>query len=273
MDSDATCTNCETDLGGRYCPTCGQDARPIPTRLLPLLKLFAQHATGVEGRVVQSVTSLLLRPGRLTRAYVDGQRARYVTPVQIYLLCTAGFFLLHAYAPFVRLDPETGAVESRLSALSVGVALPASMLSRLSASGVSLASFAPRFDAAVSAYLPVLLVALVAGTALLMAVLFWREAVVTHVVFALHWSAFYFVLEATRQILPIVGVRGGLASMVGSLMAIGYLAIAMRTVYRRSWASSTIRAVTSIVIFATFLATWLWSTTVIAAGLASWGAT
>jgi hypothetical protein len=269
----ARCANCGTALDDRYCPSCGQDVRPIPTRLLPLLKLFVLHAIGAEGQVLPSIAQLLVHPGRLTRAYLDGQRARYVSPVYIYLLCTAGFFLLHAYAPFVRLDPQTGAVASRLSALSVESELPASTLLRLTESGMTLESFAPRFDAAVSAYLPILLVALVAGTAVLMAILFWRESVVTHVVFALHWSAFYFVLEATRQAFPILGLSGGVASAVGSLVALLYLAVAMRTVYRRSWAVSAVRAAVSIVIFASFLAGWLWSTTVIAAGLAAWQAT
>lgn len=272
MNGDAKCRNCGTLLHLRYCPACGQDGQDPPTGLLPLLGLFAKHVMGIEGIAVKSLRDLLFRPGRLTRAYVEGHRAPYVDPVHLYLWCTAGFFLLHAYLPFVRLDPETGAVQSTLSALSLGTRLSPDTLSRISAQGMSLASFAPRFDAAVSAYLPVLLMVLVAASALLMAALFWRELTITHAVFALHWSAFYFVLETTRRILLSLGTWGAVASALGSLMALGYLAVAMRTVYRRSWLGSVLRAVLSVVIFAGLLGAWLWSTTSVAAVLASWGA-
>ena len=157
----ARCRNCNTPLELRYCPACGQDRQDPPAGLLPLLQLIWTHLTGIEGIVVKTLRELILRPGRLTRAYVEGQRVRFASPVRLYLWCTAGFFLLHAYSPFVHLDPDNGMVKSTLSALSLETKLADTTLAKLSSQGTSLASFAPRFDAAVSAYLPVLLIALV----------------------------------------------------------------------------------------------------------------
>ena len=94
----------------------------------------------------------------------------------------------------------------------------------------------------------------------------------THAVFALHWSAFYFVLATVRRVLLSLGTWGAVASALGMLVALSYLAIAMRTAYRRSWLGSVLRAVVSFIIFAGLLAVWLWSTTVVVARLASWGA-
>ena len=268
MDGGEKCKNCGTLLELRYCPLCGQDRTDPPIRLLPLLKLFAAHLTGIEGVAINSLRDLLLRPGRLTAAYVQGQRARYVGPVQLYLWCTAGFFLVHAYSPLVSLDPATGDVQSRLSVLSLETRLSPTTLSRISARGMSLESFAPHFDAAISAYLPILLPALVAATGILMAALFRREKSVTHAVFALHWSAFYFVLGTIRSL----ATPGSPVAALGSLVALGYLAVAMRTVYQRSWPGSVARAAVSFVTFGALLAAWLWSTTRVAAGLAAWGA-
>ncbi len=118
--SVANCRNCESPLAGRYCAECGQDSREPPTRLVRLLGLFASHASGVEGKVLRTIVALLAQPGLLTRAYLDGRRTRYTNPVQLYLWCTAAFILLNAYSPFVRLNPESGAVASTLSASSVG---------------------------------------------------------------------------------------------------------------------------------------------------------
>ena len=251
-------------MTGRYCSECGQDSHGLPTRVAPLAGLFLAHATGLEGRGVRSLINLMVRPGRLTRSYLDGRRVRYTDPVQLYLWCTAGFFLLHAFSPVVRLNAVTGDVESTLSAVSVRSRVSSATLQLLTANGVSPAVLSQRFDAAVSASLPVLLVALVGASALLMALQFWKEAPLTHLIFALHWSAFYFTLEAARQLLQKLGPWGVNASVLGSLMAIVYLVVAMRLVYRRSWLGSGLRALVSISVFAALLAAWLRLTTLLA---------
>jgi len=225
-------------------------------------------ATGFEARAPRSVLTLLFRPGRLTRDFLDGRRARHVSPVQLYLWCTAAFFLLHAYAPFVRLDRRSGAVVSTLSALSIGTRLSDATLGRLAAQGVSLAEFAPRFDAAVSAYLPLLLVGLVVGTIGILAVLFRRATALAHAVFALHWTAFYFLLETLRQLAPLPRDWGISASVVTAAMALVYLAAAVRVAYGRSWGRSLAGALVTFVFFVALLGAWLSSTSLLGERLA-----
>jgi len=126
-----------------------------------------------------------------------------------------------------------------------------------------------RFDTIVTTTLPVLLVVLVATSALLLAALFWREPALTQIIFALHWSSFYFVLETVRQILlHQLGSWGGPLSALGSFVVLTYLAIAMRVVYRRSWIGSVFRAICAVIIFAALLGGWLWTTAVLAEWLA-----
>jgi hypothetical protein len=150
------------------------------------------------------------------------------------LWCTAAFFLLQTFYPLVRLDPETGQVVSSLSAVTVGTALSSETLSRLASQGTSLMVFAERFDATVTAHFPILLLALVAVSAVLMRLQFWREPILKHAVFALHWSAFYFALEGLRQLLPILGRWGVPVSALSTFVALAYLGAAMRVVYGRS---------------------------------------
>ena len=233
-----------------------------------LLGVLAAGAFGLESRAIRGFLKLLIRPGHLTRAYVDGQRVRYSSPVQIYLWCTTAFFLTQSFFPLVRLDPETGGVVSHLSAVSVGTGLSSETLSRLAEQGIPLPVFAERFDAAVTAYFPVLLLALVGVTATLLALQFWREPALKHIVFALHWCAFYFVLEMVRRLLPGVGRWGIPVSALASLVALLYLGVAMRVVYGRGRAGSAARAIMTIVTFAALLGAWLLSTTAIAERLA-----
>ena len=266
--ANTDCRNCGVVLQDRYCHHCGQDSREPPQRAGPLVAFLTSHATGLESKALRSFRDLLFRPGRLTRDYIEGRRIRHSGPIQIYLWCTAAFFLLHAYSPFVRLNPETGAVVSTLSAVSVGDDLSPQLVQNLSEQGISLAQFAPRFDAAVSAYLPLLLVALVAVSAGLMALQFWKESLLRHAVFALHWSAFYFALETARQLLPTPAGWGIRASMLTSAIALVYLWVAMRVVYQRGWIGSTARALFTMIVFMGMLGAWLYSTSVLAARLA-----
>lgn len=266
--SGSVCRNCGAELGGRYCHACGQDSRDPPNSVPQIVASLFGTAFGLESRGPRSFISLLFRPGRLTRAYVDGQRVRYSHPVQLYLWCTTAFFVTQSFFPMVHLDPDTGGIVSRLSAVTIGTGVSPETLARLAEQGTPLSVFAERFDAAVTAYFPVLLVALVGLVAGLMALQFWRESALTHIVFALHWCAFYFVLEMVRQLLPTLGQWGEPISVGATLLALAYLAVAMRTVYGRGRVATVCRAVVTIVVFASLLAGWLWSTTVIAERLA-----
>ncbi|MBT8487465.1 MAG: DUF3667 domain-containing protein [Gemmatimonadetes bacterium] len=229
---------------------------------------FGASLLGLESRALRSFFGLMFRPGQLTRAFVDGQRVRYSSPVQLYLWCTAAFFLVQTFFPLVRLNAETGRVVSSLSAVSVGTGLSAETLERLTDQGTTLPVFAERFDAAVTAYFPVLLVALVAVTAVLMALQFWKEPALKHGVFALHWTAFYFTLEMVRQLLPRLGRWGTTASVLTTVVALTYLYVATRVVYRRSRIGTASRALVTIVAFAGLLGLWLWSATLIAERIA-----
>ncbi|MFH1842181.1 MAG: hypothetical protein ABIF77_03160, partial [bacterium] len=75
---------------------------------------------------------------------------------------------------------------------------------------------------------PLLLVGLVAASAGLMGLLFRRERFLTHTIFALHWCAFYFVVEGLRQILPIAESWETRVSIFTMSLATIYLSFAMR---------------------------------------------
>ncbi len=263
-----SCRNCGTGLDDRFCPSCGQDSTDPPQNAASLVGVFVANLVGLESRAIRSFSSLLFNPGRLTRAFVDGQRVRYSHPVQLYLWCTAGFFLTQTFFPLVRLNPETGGILSSLSAVSIGTGLSPETLQHLEDQGTPLAVFAERFDAAVTAYFPVLLVALVAASAVLMAIQYRREPALKHVVFSLHWTAFYFMLEMVRQFLPRLGLCGAPVSILATVMAVTYLYVAMRVVYRRGRLGTGLRALLTIVAFAALLGGWLWSTTVVAERIA-----
>ena len=75
MDAPApVCRNCGAALEDRYCHRCGQDARELPQALVPLAGRMLAGALDLDSRPVSTFLALFLRPGRLTAAYVAGNR-------------------------------------------------------------------------------------------------------------------------------------------------------------------------------------------------------
>ncbi len=82
---DATvCLNCAAQLIGRHCHQCGQSAHVHKT----LAAFFHDLLHGVfhfEGKIWRTLPMLAWHPGRLTREYIDGRRASYVSPIALFL--------------------------------------------------------------------------------------------------------------------------------------------------------------------------------------------
>lgn len=81
---ETRCLNCGAALAGAFCHECGQGAHVHRT----LGAFFHDLLHGVfhfEGRIWHTLPLLVMRPGALTRRYVDGQRARFVSPLALFL--------------------------------------------------------------------------------------------------------------------------------------------------------------------------------------------
>ncbi len=96
---EAACLNCGTPLLGAYCHACGQRGHVHRT----LSAFFHDLLHGVlhfEGKTWRTLPLLVWKPGKLTREYIDGRRARYVSPIALFLfvvfLSFAAFSLLGA---------------------------------------------------------------------------------------------------------------------------------------------------------------------------------
>lgn len=53
-----------------------------------------EHHLLLDSKTVRTLWTLLFRPGRLTRAYIEGRRVRFVSPLRLYMFSTIVFFLV-----------------------------------------------------------------------------------------------------------------------------------------------------------------------------------
>jgi len=89
---EANCLNCGTALVGQYCYVCGQHAH-VHRTLGAFAQDFLTGALNFEGKIFKTLPLLAWRPGDLTRRYINGQRARFVSPLALFLFSV---FLLFA---------------------------------------------------------------------------------------------------------------------------------------------------------------------------------
>lgn len=75
-----TCTNCSTDLAGKYCTNCGQPAQLKRIDGHYILHEI-EHILHFDKGILYTVKELLIRPGKSIKAFISDDRSRLVKPV------------------------------------------------------------------------------------------------------------------------------------------------------------------------------------------------
>lgn len=98
------CLNCGEPLRGRFCAACGQRDVPAYPTVRELAEDAAAELWGWDGRLATTLRALVLKPGHLTREFLQGRRARYIAPFRLYLVASVAYFVLAAGAPELKLE-------------------------------------------------------------------------------------------------------------------------------------------------------------------------
>jgi hypothetical protein len=80
------CLNCGAELTGPFCHQCGQHAH-VHRTLSAFFHDFLHGVLHFEGKIWRTLPLLAWKPGELTRRYIDGQRASFVSPIALFLFC------------------------------------------------------------------------------------------------------------------------------------------------------------------------------------------
>jgi hypothetical protein len=231
------CRNCGTPLTGRFCAACGQEDLPDRLTLRDLLRESWEAVTSLEGRVLQSFAYLFFDPGFLTQEYLSGRRARWLSPMRMYLIVSVVYFGLQSLTGWGGVDFDidvTGdnAAETEQELQSRGFESQED-LDRTAQEAV--ATWLPR---AMFLLLPIfaLLVSVVRRAA--------GRTYPEHLVYALHVHAAWFGAFTVTAI--IGGVFGGPSLFESALdvvsigYALWYLALSLRSVYGGTLVGSTL---------------------------------
>jgi len=226
----ATCANCQANLTGAYCASCGQKAHANDRSLGTLLLMVFGTLFSYENKFWTTLVPLILLPGKLTRDHVEGRRQRHFDPVRMFLLVSVLVFFA----------PDTMNVPTY--ELSGDWAEPAvegsSFLDRAKKGKERLQSFDPATtDAAVitsfnvtvaKRYLTVYMVIGVIGLALFLKLIHRKRFLVDHLVFALHVAIFMYVWNWVARLPPWSTEVTAILTAIGQ---VGYLMAAYWRIY------------------------------------------
>lgn len=104
-DGAGACLNCGTALVGTHCHRCGQPAH-VHRTIAAWWHDLAHGVLHLDGKIWRTLPLLAWRPGALTRRYIAGERAKFVSPLALFL-----FSVFLMFAVFSALGPEVGGIK------------------------------------------------------------------------------------------------------------------------------------------------------------------
>jgi hypothetical protein len=107
---EKNCLNCGTPLVGAYCAACGQKSH-VHRSLRGFLFDFVQGLYNFEGKIWRTLPMLAWQPGEMTRRYIAGERARFISPVALYLFTVFAMFAVLNFTGALNADPESFKLE------------------------------------------------------------------------------------------------------------------------------------------------------------------
>jgi len=253
------CLNCGAALHGAFCSRCGQRSVPANPTVSELAGDAWHELSGYDGRITATIRGLF-RPGFLTREYIAGRRARYLSPVRLYLIVSVMYFVTAAAAPNTPTRAGEinmpGGVRIGLTRSNNGLALSDEDRKKLLASAerapapvkpllVAVANDPAGFRTRVLTIMPRVFFALLPIFAAILTLFYRGRRFPTTLVFAAHLHGFAFTVFTLSEASKMTGSIP-VAVAVSMIVTFGfttYALVAARRVFGGGWAITILKAV------------------------------
>jgi hypothetical protein len=95
-NTQKVCANCGVQLTGTYCHACGQSSH-IHRSLLHMFEEVLHGIFHFDTKAWRTIPALVLRPGHLTKQYIEGKRTSFVSPLALFLFLIFLMFFVFSY--------------------------------------------------------------------------------------------------------------------------------------------------------------------------------
>ncbi len=252
------CENCAARFEGEFCPQCGQSSTDFNVPLTEFAREFTRETFSLDSRLRLTLKPLFSKPGAVPRAYVAGQRARFVPPIRLYIFASFAMFLIMTLGSGLTVS-NVNVGDVAPTATDSATATDSSTDTPEPAPGVEPAdsperSFEERFQDRLSQglqrvdadnesfsrdflnRLPQAMFFLLPVFALLLKLVHRHRLYVHHLVFALYLHSFAFFVVAFVALPGAVGL-GGLTNWLAIVLLVipPYLLLGMKRFYDERW--------------------------------------
>jgi hypothetical protein len=94
---ETNCLNCGAPLTGPFCANCGQHAH-VHRTIAAWWHDFLHSVLHLDGKFWRTLPMLAWRPGELTRRYAHGERAKFISPLALFLFTVFLMFAVFSFA-------------------------------------------------------------------------------------------------------------------------------------------------------------------------------
>lgn len=266
-ESAQYCRNCQAQVVGQYCSQCGQRESRADKRFFDLAGELVGDVFDVDSRFWRTLFFLVCRPGFLSAEFIAGRRSRYLPPLRLYLAISFVVFLVMSLNTSGVLSPEgevvvgdsddivvTVSTEDLVEvqnetedpndwAVNIGFADKNSpgwlqdMNQRMESNAKKIKGDPNEFVETMVSYLPQMMFLLLPVFALLIqfAYLLSPFHYLQHLVFALHYHSFVYLLYLLAQMVELLQVHVDGWLMLGLFV---YLPLAFRRTYGSGWGAA-----------------------------------
>lgn len=266
------CPNCGFAATKNYCAQCGQETHLHKETFLGMLTHFVGHYFHYDSKFWVTLKTLFTKPGKLTVAYWEKKRMRFIPPISLYIFVSIVFFFLFfstvgsektmrnsmaisakdSVATARKIDSlETVALlyekEGAAKADSLeGIRIAQKFLKTYSSSD-ALTSFISN----IMHFAPKVFFFLIPIMAFILTLLYRKRkerSFVDHAIFSLHIHALAFILllptlyEVPDKDLNWLDHLFSIVSTIVPFWGLLYLIIALQNAYKSTWVRSTIYA-------------------------------
>lgn len=227
-----------------------------------LLSHFVAHYFHYDSKFWKTLKTLVISPGKLTIAYREKKRQRYIRPISLYIFVSIVFFLLFSIFQKSVINVKVSPTENPAAAiqqktqnkhhvtetLEKNASKEKRSLTTLEkingkmGDGVmyELGKSPEGFKEKLTHTFPKIFFFMIPFMALILKLFFIRDKrlyFVDHAVFALHLHSFIFIISLIGLLNPFEGVQDTV-SIITMVICILYMILALRRVYKRSWGLS-----------------------------------
>ena len=242
------CANCGTHLQGAFCHACGQKGH-LHGRLWHLVEEFAEGIAHFDGRIWRTLPLLAFNPGRLSREWRAGKRARYVAPLHVFMFAVFLLFLIPNFTGRHLFSPPSAAsvAAAQAEAAEEGVAVQVNGADVTNATPAWVKKLSDYFEAksenseyyaykieTLAYKLSFVLIPIQVAILALLMIGKWRFTLYDHSVVALYGTGFLALIWALVTALPSGWSEnlGGLLFLVGAPL---HAVVHLRGAYELNW--------------------------------------